>query len=94
MLRCTCCLRCASCPSPGVAGIEAAKQRHAEILSHLLITAAKIAKDAGLEKGYRLVINNGPEGCQSVGHLHIHIIGGKQLTWPPGTGIAEGSMTG
>jgi histidine triad (HIT) family protein len=50
------------------------------LLGHLMNVARKVAKSEGLEDGYRLVINNGKEGCQSVYHLHIHILGGAQLT--------------
>ena len=55
-----------------------------QLLGHLMLVGRKVAKEQGLEKGYRMVINNGVEGCQSVYHLHVHIIGGRQLTWPPG----------
>lgn len=54
-----------------------------ELLGHLLLTAKDLAKKK-LPHGYRLVINNGKEGCQSVYHLHIHILGGRQMKWPPG----------
>jgi histidine triad (HIT) family protein len=53
------------------------------ILGELIIRAQQLAKER-LPNGYRLVINNGKQGCQSVYHLHIHILGGRQLTWPPG----------
>lgn len=57
-----------------------------ELLGHLLYIASKVASQVGIDKaGYRIVINDGKEGCQSVYHLHIHVIGGKQLSWPPGT---------
>ena len=49
-----------------------------------MITAKTIADEVGLENGYRLVINDGSEGQQTVDHLHIHLIGGRKLTWPPG----------
>lgn len=78
----------------GLTGISAAEDKHKEVLGHLMVTAAAIAKAEGLDSGYRLVINDGEQGCQSVAHLHIHILGGQQLTWPPGTGKTEGSMTG
>ncbi len=56
-----------------------------QLLGHLLIVAAQVAKQEGLnENGYRLVINNGRNGGQSVFHLHIHVLGGRQLEWPPG----------
>ena len=49
-----------------------------------MYTASVVAKQEKLDNGYRLVINDGVEGCQSVYHLHVHLIGGRQLTWPPG----------
>jgi histidine triad (HIT) family protein len=55
-----------------------------EILGHLLNTAAAIARDKGLAKGYRVVINTGEDGGQTVDHLHLHLLGGRQMTWPPG----------
>ncbi len=64
------------------------------ILGHLMWAAGQIAKKENLQEGYRVVINDGPNGCQSVYHLHLHVIGGKKLTWPPGTGAPEGSMSG
>ena len=48
-----------------------------------MVAAAKIANQEKLEKGWRLVLNDGKEGCQSIYHLHFHILGGKQLGWPP-----------
>ena len=56
-----------------------------EILGHLMLTASKVAKDIGVsESGYRLVANTNNEGGQEVYHLHIHLLGGRQMTWPPG----------
>lgn len=54
------------------------------LLGHLLLAAAKIAKDKGLAKGYRIVVNTGGYGGQTVDHLHLHLLGGRQLHWPPG----------
>ncbi len=54
-------------------------------LGHLLLKAAEVADSLGLtESGYRLVINNGRDGGESVPHLHCHILGGRPLSWPPG----------
>ena len=53
------------------------------LLGKMLLTAAEIARTAGLD-GYRLVINNGAEGGQTVWHLHVHLIGGRPMRWPPG----------
>ncbi|CAG4957922.1 unnamed protein product [Parnassius mnemosyne] len=56
-----------------------------QLLGHLMIAARKIAANEGLDKtGFRLVINDGKNGAQSVYHLHIHILGGRQMGWPPG----------
>lgn len=55
-----------------------------QLLGHLMVTAKKVAKDAGLTTGYRIVVNDGPDGGQSVYHLHIHVLGGRGLGWPPG----------
>ena len=69
-------------PIPRIA--EAAAEDHA-LLGHLLLKAAVVAAQVGLKPGgYRLVINNGPHGGESVPHLHCHILGGRQLHWPPG----------
>ncbi len=69
-------------PLPRVA--EAAPEDK-ELLGHLLLKAAEVAESLGLkESGYRLVINNGRDGGESVPHLHCHILGGRPLTWPPG----------
>lgn len=63
---------------------EATADDHA-LLGHLLLKAAEVAAKIGLkENGYRLVINNGRDGGESVPHLHCHILGGRPLEWPPG----------
>ncbi|MGK7888495.1 MAG: histidine triad nucleotide-binding protein [Leptolyngbyaceae cyanobacterium] len=54
------------------------------LLGHLLLTAKTIAAQEGLTDGYRVVINTGEEGGQTVFHLHLHILGGRSLQWPPG----------
>ncbi|XP_068233265.1 adenosine 5'-monophosphoramidase HINT1-like [Palaemon carinicauda] len=64
--------------------IENAGDEDEQLLGHLLLVARKVAKEQGLDKGYRLVVNNGQEGAQSVYHLHIHVMGGRQMKWPPG----------
>ena len=55
-----------------------------ELLGHLLTTARDMAKKLNLDNGYRVIINNGPDGGESVPHLHVHLLGGRQLLWPPG----------
>lgn len=54
------------------------------LLGHLLVVAKKVAKQLELDHGFRIVINDGKDGCQSVYHLHLHLIGGRKLGWPPG----------
>jgi len=56
----------------------------AELIGHLHVVAAKLAKDLGLAAGYRLVINCKEQGGQTVPHLHMHLLGGRDLGWPPG----------
>lgn len=64
---------------------EAAKDDEAEALGHLMRAAARVAEQEGLsEKGFRAVINNGAGAGQSVFHLHVHVLGGRSLAWPPG----------
>ncbi|NEQ66671.1 MAG: histidine triad nucleotide-binding protein [Symploca sp. SIO2D2] len=54
------------------------------ILGHLLLTAGEIARKLKWEEGFRVVINNGPHGGEAVPHLHVHLIAGRQMSWPPG----------
>lgn len=57
----------------------------AALLGHLLLTARQVAEQEGLgQSGYRVVLNNGPDGGQTVGHLHLHVLGGRRFGWPPG----------
>ena len=71
-------------PKKPIPRINEAAPADQSLLGHLLLTAAKIAKEQNLAAGYRIVINNGPHGGESVPHLHVHLLGGRQLTWPPG----------
>ena len=69
-------------PVPRVGEATAADQA---LLGHLLLTAAAVAKKLGIaETGYRIVINNGRDGGETVPHLHVHLLGSRPLTWPPG----------
>jgi histidine triad (HIT) family protein len=71
-------------PKEPIAKLGDADQQHQQLLGHLLLTAKEVATKMELEQGYRLVINNGDEGGQTVYHLHVHILGGRPMTWPPG----------
>ncbi|XP_037535518.1 histidine triad nucleotide-binding protein 1 [Nematolebias whitei] len=71
-------------PKKTIVQLSQAEDDDAALLGHMLIVAKKCAQDAGLSKGYRIVINDGPDGGQSVYHVHIHILGGRIMGWPPG----------
>ncbi|KAM3605721.1 uncharacterized protein V6R79_003615 [Siganus canaliculatus] len=71
-------------PKKPIVQLAQAEECDAALLGHLLLVAKKVAKDAGLSQGYRTVINDGAHGGQSVYHLHVHVLGGRQLQWPPG----------
>ena len=55
-----------------------------DVLGHLMLVARKVAKDLDLDDSFRIVINNGAKAGQSVFHLHLHLLSGRSLTWPPG----------
>uniref|UniRef100_A0A3B3C2J2 Histidine triad nucleotide binding protein 2 n=1 Tax=Oryzias melastigma TaxID=30732 RepID=A0A3B3C2J2_ORYME len=71
-------------PRTPIPRISAAEDTDAELLGHLLVVAKNMAKQESLSDGYRVVINDGKHGAQSVYHLHVHVLGGRQMTWPPG----------
>ena len=69
----------------GLNKLSNARDDQKAILGHLLYTAKEVAKEQGLgEDGFRTIINDGKNGAQSVYHLHIHVMGGRQMNWPPG----------
>ena len=71
-------------PREHFASLDNAEDKHKEILGHLLLTAAEIARRDGFaEKGYRVVVNTNDDGGQTVFHLHIHLLGGRQFIFPP-----------
>jgi len=72
-------------PRQPMPGIQEATDEDRDLLGHLLLVARRLAEEEGLSnRGYRLVINAGDEGGQSVPHLHVHLLGGRSMTWPPG----------
>ena len=72
-------------PKRAIPRIAEAAAGEAQLLGGLLLKAAEVADQLGLKKGgYRLVINNGPNGGETVPHLHCHILGGRHMEWPPG----------
>lgn len=71
-------------PKKPLAKLADAQESDRDLLGHLLLTAKRVAQEAGLTNGYRVVINTDSDGGQSVYHLHLHILGGRHMTWPPG----------
>ncbi|XP_046863071.1 adenosine 5'-monophosphoramidase HINT1-like [Xenia sp. Carnegie-2017] len=71
-------------PKKPIIGLSKADESDKQLLGHLLIVAKKVAASQGLDNGYRVVINDGSDGGQTVMHLHIHVLGKRQLVWPPG----------
>ena len=71
-------------PKKLITRLGEADDNEKELLGHLLLTARDMAKQLNLDNGFRIVINNGPDGGESVPHLHVHLLGGRSLTWPPG----------
>lgn len=66
---------------PSMAHLES---ENLELVGHLMLTVGKVAKMLGLENGYRMIVNTGTEGGQTVDHLHLHLLAGRAMTWPPG----------
>ena len=71
-------------PKKHIVDVKDAKAEDAEIIGKLHLVAAKIARERKIENGYRTVFNVGPGAGQSVFHLHLHLLGGRSLSWPPG----------
>jgi histidine triad (HIT) family protein len=71
-------------PKKLIARVGEATSADEPVLGHLLTTAGVIAKKLNLERGFRLVINNGPDASESVPHVHVHLLAKRQLNWPPG----------
>ena len=72
-------------PKDAITGIQGASGDQGSLLGHLMLIAAEVARIEGIsETGYRCVINAGPDGGQEVQHLHVHVLGGRRMSWPPG----------
>jgi histidine triad (HIT) family protein len=71
-------------PKKHIRGLKEAQAEDAEIIGRLHLVAAEIARQRGIEDGYRTCFNVGPRSGQSVFHLHLHLIGGRDMKWPPG----------
>lgn len=71
-------------PKKVIVRLGEAEEADSPLLGHLLLTAGKVARQEGLEKGFRITINHGRDGGETVPHLHVHVLGGRSLAWPPG----------
>jgi histidine triad (HIT) family protein len=72
-------------PRRHLTGLAAADPDDQALLGALLLAANRLARDEGLtDGGFRVVVNNGPNAGQSVDHLHVHLLGGRRMSWPPG----------
>ncbi len=72
-------------PTQHIASLAEAKSDHAALLGKLLVVGSELASAAGYrERGFRVVMNAGPDAGQSVGHVHLHVLAGRELAWPPG----------
>ena len=72
-------------PRRHIAGVDELRETDADVMGQLFIVARRIARELGVaDSGYRLVVNNGRDAGQSVDHIHMHLLGGRPLRWPPG----------
>lgn len=72
-------------PKIEIVSLAEVREDNKDLLGHMLLTASQIARDIGVsESGYRLVLNTNKEGGQEVEHMHFHLLGGRQMEWPPG----------
>ncbi len=71
-------------PKQAIVSIAEATEADGALLGHLLLTVKRVATQEGLEEGYRIVINTGKDGGQTVFHLHLHLLGKRMMAWPPG----------
>lgn len=71
-------------PKKSISQLSKATEEDEALLGHLMIVGKKVAAKLGLDDGFRVVVNDGKDGAQSVYHLHLHFLGGRQMRWPPG----------
>ena len=71
-------------PKKPIPSVDALAEEDKDLIGHLMLVVRDLARDNGLEAGYRVTLNCGPDGGQTVDHLHLHLMGGRSLTWPPG----------
>ncbi len=71
-------------PKQHIVSTAKATAEHTPLLGHMMATAAELARSLKLDRGYRVVLNTGDDGGQTVHHLHLHLLGGRAMRWPPG----------
>ena len=71
-------------PRKPIPTLDALTEDDEALVGHLFLIAQKVAAEEGLSDGYRTVFNNGPDARQTVDHIHLHLIGGREMSWPPG----------
>jgi histidine triad (HIT) family protein len=71
-------------PRKHIASLNELTEEDTALVGHLHMVAAKLARDEGLTRGYRTLFNTGPEAGQTVFHIHLHLLGGRVMEWPPG----------
>jgi len=71
-------------PKKHIASIAALEDEDCDLVAHIIRTAKQLAAAKGLDNGFRLVVNTGRDGGQTVNHLHFHLLGGRAFSWPPG----------
>ena len=74
-------------PKQHISGVSELTEKNAAVVAHIFAVAAKLAKEAGLDKGYRIITNCGDDAGQTVHHLHFHLLGGKQMGWSAESGV-------
>ncbi len=71
-------------PRKPISSLDDLTDEDAPLVGHLFLVAKRVAAGEGLDSGYRTVFNNGPDAQQTVDHIHLHVLGGRRMTWPPG----------
>lgn len=77
-------VHCLIVPKKHIASLDECAPEDLELMGHMMLKIKEIAQQLGLENGYRVVINTGADGMQTVKHLHIHLLGKRKMLWPPG----------
>ncbi|HAA49146.1 MAG TPA: histidine triad nucleotide-binding protein [Planctomycetaceae bacterium] len=71
-------------PRKPIVSLAQLEDEDESLMGHLMVVSRRVALDMGLDNGFRTIINSGADGGQSVDHLHVHVMGGRGLQWPPG----------